>query len=57
MFNEDDVRKEKRARCAGCEYRHLVHANGGYSFYGCYCRPYKGKRVVEIEDCPKKVVE
>lgn len=53
MFYEHDEEKEIRPRCYGCEYRHIVHANGGFSFYGCYCRPYNGKRVAEIKDCPK----
>ena len=53
MFNEDDMQREKRARCQGCEYKRMVHANGGFNFYGCYHRPYKGKRVVEIKECPK----
>lgn len=53
MFSEDDREKEKRSRCCGCKYRHMVRANGGFSFYGCYHRPYTGKRVVEIKDCPK----
>ena len=46
--------EEKPERCKGCEYRHIVHANGGWNFYGCYCRPYTGKWVAEIKDCPKK---
>lgn len=53
MFYEHDEEKEIRPRCYGCEYRHIVHANGGFSFYGCYCRPYNGKRVAEIRNCPK----
>lgn len=57
MFNEDDRMREKRERCRGCKYRHIVHANGGYNFYGCYHRPYTGKRVVEIKDCPKGAEE
>lgn len=45
---------ERRDRCNHCEYRHIVHAGGGFNFYGCYCRPYQGKRVAEIKDCPKE---
>ena len=44
---------EIKQRCEKCEYRKTVHANGGFSFYGCYHRPYKGKRVAEIKECPK----
>lgn len=53
MFDEDDRTKSMRARCSGCKYQHIVYANGGFNFYGCYCRPYTGKRVSEIKDCPK----
>lgn len=53
MFDEDDRAKEKRERCRGCEYKRIVHCNGGFNFYGCYHRPYTGKRVAEIKDCPK----
>lgn len=48
----DEILK-RGERCSGCEYRHIVHANGGFNFYGCYCSPYTGKRVSEIKDCPK----
>jgi len=57
MFDEDDRMHEKKERCRGCEYRHIVHTNGGYNFYGCYHRPYTGKRVAEIKDCPKGAEE
>lgn len=40
-------------RCNPCEFSKMVIANGGYCFLGCYCPPYKGKRVAEIKDCPK----
>lgn len=53
MFCEEDGTTEVRQRCEGCKYKHIVHANGGYSFNGCYHRPYKGKRVAEIKECPK----
>lgn len=45
-----------KGRCEGCEYRKRVHAQNNYSFYGCYYRPYSGKRVAEIKDCPKKII-
>lgn len=45
--------EQERKRCEKCEYKHLVHTNSGFNFYGCYHRPYKGKRVAEIKDCPK----
>lgn len=45
------------ARCAICDYCKIVRANGGWSFYGCFYKPYKGKWVAEIKDCPKKKEE
>lgn len=41
-------------RCDGCNYCKIIQANGGWSFYGCFYKPYKGKWVAEIKDCPKK---
>jgi len=35
-----------------CKYARLVHANGGWSFYGCTHEPYHGKWIAEIEECP-----
>ena len=56
MFEfEDDVKKHER--CEKCEYKHIVHTNGGFNFYGCYHRPYTGKRVAEIKECPKEGAE
>lgn len=53
MFEfEDDVKKHER--CEGCQYKRIVHTNSGFNFYGCYHKPYIGKRVAEIKDCPKK---
>ena len=48
---EDD--KQQKQRCEECEYKHIVHASGGFSFNGCYHRPYTGKWVATIKDCPK----
>ena len=55
MFDEqfeDD--KQGKQRCEKCEYKHIVHADGGFMFNGCYHRPYIGKWVAEIKDCPKE---
>lgn len=46
--------KSIKERCEGCEYRKRVYAQNNYSFYGCYHRPYIGKRVAEIKECPIK---
>ncbi len=51
MFEPEEHAK---GRCEGCKHRKRVYAQGDYSFYGCYCSPYTGKRVSEIENCPKK---
>ena len=49
----DGNEKTKQGRCDGCEFCKAVYANGNWSFYGCYCPPYRGKWVAEIKDCPK----
>ncbi len=51
MFEPEEY---KKGRCEGCKYRQRVYAQNNYYFYGCYHRPYIGKRVVEIKYCPKK---
>ena len=40
-------------RCKGCRYAKTVFAPNQYMFLGCYCVPYRGKRVAEILNCPK----
>ena len=54
---EDKFRKVQKERCDGCKYCKVVHANGGFSFYGCHHKPYRGKWVAEIKDCPKATRE
>lgn len=46
--------KEDKGRCSGCSDCRTIYANGGWQFKGCYYKPYRGKWVVEIKDCPKK---
>ena len=41
--------------CKNCDHIKTVHATGGFKFKGCYYKPYKGKWIVEIKECPKKV--
>lgn len=48
---EEFFKKIKDGRCANCEYARVV-SGGGWSFLGCYRKPYKGKWVAEIKDCP-----
>lgn len=41
-------------RCDGCKYAQHIYANDGWSFIGCKHKPYRGKWIVEIEECPKE---
>ena len=41
-------------RCKGCEYARSVVATEQWMFLGCYHKPYCGKRVAEIKECPKE---
>ena len=52
-MNREDMQFSKDGRCKGCEHCRVVSAQG-WNFLGCYCKPYKGKWVAEIKDCPKK---
>ena len=40
-------------RCNPCQYAREVVGSGQWRFLGCYCKPYRGKWVAEIKDCPK----
>ena len=42
-------------RCTGCEYSDVVRAAPtGFMFLGCRHKPYSGKWVAEIKECPKE---
>lgn len=43
-----------KGRCNPCRYARAVGTWEGYMFLGCYHRPYKGKSVAEIKNCPKE---
>ena len=44
-----------KGRCKPCEHAYVVGTqNSGFMFLGCYHKPYKGKWVAEIKDCPKE---
>lgn len=45
--------KEKEIRCKGCEYCRPVYASDSWKFMGCYSRPYNGKWIAEVKECPK----
>lgn len=47
-----DFNDEEKERCDGCKYCRIVRCNDGFEFYGCYHRPYRGKWVVTIKNCP-----
>ena len=49
---EEKYRKVRKERCDRCEYCKEVNCNGGFTFYGCHHKPYRGKWVAEIKDCP-----
>lgn len=46
-------KKLPEGRCHPCEYARAVVAQNEWTFLGCYHKPYNGKRVCEIKDCPK----
>ena len=48
---------QPRGRCCGCPECRTVYAKGGWSFLGCYHKPYHGKWVAEIQECPKNKEE
>ena len=48
---------ERNERCKGCKYCKRVYAQNDWCFHGCYCRPYTGKWIIEIENCPRETVE
>ena len=47
-----DKGRERNRRCKECEYSKSINAQEDWWFIGCYCKPYRGKWVVEIEKCP-----
>lgn len=46
----------KDGRCKGCIYARTMGSNGGWQFIGCTHKPYNGKWVTEIKDCPKEII-
>ena len=44
---------DTHGRCNDCKSCKIVYCNGGYCFFGCFHKPYHGKWVGEIKDCPK----
>lgn len=51
IFPDETQTKE---RCKNCKYNKRINAQGNWWFNACYCKPYRGKRVTEIKDCPKE---
>lgn len=54
---EIEQKKPTKDRCKGCDESQTVLTNDGWRFLGCYHKPYKGKWVVEIKDCPQQQSE
>ena len=50
----NDEIKRRIERCKACYHCHIVGTQNKpvFQFRGCYHSPYKGKWVIEIEDCP-----
>ena len=44
----------KRGRCNPCPYAEEMNSSDGWFFLGCFHKPYNGKWVAEIKDCPKE---
>ena len=44
----------KKGRCHPCKFAKAVVAQNEFVFLGCYHKPFRGKAVCEIKDCPKK---
>lgn len=55
VMNEIDefYKKLPEGRCKACKYARCITCNGGYMFLGCTHKPYRGKNISEIKDCPK----
>jgi hypothetical protein len=43
-----------RGRCKDCQFSRCVFGTGNFMFLGCHHKPYHGKWVAEIKDCPKE---
>lgn len=52
MSNEEAINIHNR--CKDCEFAHDIRANGNWWFKGCMHKPYRGKWIVEIKECPKE---
>ncbi len=40
-------------RCKDCLFSKVVVANGQWAFLGCHHKPFHGRPVSEIRECPK----
>ena len=60
FFTEKDKNFKKDydiGRCNPCPYAEEMNGSGGLLFLGCFHKPYNGKWVVEIKDCPKERID
>lgn len=51
-----ELKPKKERNCLKCRFCKSVHANGQFVFLGCHHKPYKGKWIVEIKECPLGVI-
>ena len=49
---EEYLESLPKGRCNPCKHAKAIHAQEGFMFLGCCCKPYKGQWVAEIKDCP-----
>ena len=52
-YDEEYINNCPDGRCSNCGYARVVTAQDQWQFLGCYCKPYTGRWVAEIKDCPK----
>ena len=52
-LTDDYFESLEKGRCNPCQFARCVEASEGFRFLGCYHKPYCGKWVAEIKECPK----
>ena len=54
-YESQKVAQDRNTRCKKCKHSKVINAQDDWFFRGCYCKPYRGKWVSEIENCPEKI--
>lgn len=49
-----EIKYIRSERCKNCKYRRKKPYLDVFEVYGCYCKPYKGKRITDIKICPRE---